>query len=215
MLLLIDLQEEHRKDSRFLVEGYDRILANAAQLLGAARRHGLPVVHAAYERDFSSEPRRLLEPVSADGTPYFSRPDSAWTAICAEVAPLTGESVVKKNDASCFSSEQFTAVLSELSSDWIIVAGVWTEACLASTAKDAVANGCRVLVVKDACGSGTEAMHQSAMIHLANRLYGGAVAATKNTVRLMAGEPAETWQLVGSTTLRFTSENLAEVYHSL
>lgn len=215
MLLLIDLQEEHRKDRRFLVDGYDEILANGARLLDAARQHDIPVVHAAYERDFSAEPRRSLEPVSTDGTPYFSRPDSVWTGICAEVAPVSGERVVKKNDASCFSSREFAAALTGVNPDWIIAAGVWTEACLASTVKDAIASGHRVLVVKDACGSGTQAMHQSAMIHIANRLYGGAVAATENAVHLMAGKPVEAWQLVGSTTLRFTSENLAEVYHSL
>jgi maleamate amidohydrolase len=27
-LLCVDLQEEHRKDSRYLVEGFDRILEN-------------------------------------------------------------------------------------------------------------------------------------------------------------------------------------------
>jgi len=57
----------------------------------------------------------------------------------------------------------------------LMVAGVWTEACIAATVRDALALGFRVLVVKDACASGTEAMHQTAILNLANRLYGGAV----------------------------------------
>ena len=44
--------------------------------------------------------------------------------------------------------------------------------------KDAVASGFRVLLVKDACGSGSAAMHQTGILNLANRLYGGAVTDT-------------------------------------
>ena len=36
-LLLVDLQEEHRGDPRYLVEGYTAVLANARKLLIAAR----------------------------------------------------------------------------------------------------------------------------------------------------------------------------------
>ena len=57
--------------------------------------------------------------------------------------------------------------------------------------RDAIAHGFRVLLVKDACGSGTEAMHQTGILNLANRLYGGAVADTAKACRLFAGETAE------------------------
>ncbi|RVQ06142.1 isochorismatase, partial [Sinorhizobium meliloti] len=41
--IFIDLQEEHRRDERYLVEGYDTVLGNAARLQSAARRSGIPV----------------------------------------------------------------------------------------------------------------------------------------------------------------------------
>ena len=60
--------------------------------------------------------------------------------------------------------------------EWLFVAGVWTEACIDAT-REAMrsTHGFRVILVKDACGSGSAAMHQTAILNLANRLYGGAV----------------------------------------
>ena len=160
-LVLVDLQEEHRQDPRYLVESYDRVLGNAARLMAAARSSGVPVIHAAYVRDFDDVPPRPFEPV-ANGAPVFSvRGDG--TKICAEVEPAGGETVIEKNDASCFVAQEFEAEIAKLAPDWLVVAGVWTEACIAATVRDAVAQGLRVLLVKDACGSGTESMHQSAL----------------------------------------------------
>ncbi len=56
-----------------------------------------------------------------------------------------------------------------------------------------MAHGLRVLLVKDACGSGTEAMHQTAVLNLANRLYGGAVADTARILQLFTGGRASVW----------------------
>ena len=81
--------------------------------------------------------------------------------------------------------------------------------------KDAVELGFRVVLVKDACGSGSVAMHETAILNLANRLYGGAVTDTDGACRLMAGETVEVWMVEGSVPLRFTYENAARLYREL
>jgi nicotinamidase-related amidase len=43
--------------------------------------------------------------------------------------------------------------------DWLIIGGGWSEACVAATVNDGVERGDRILLVKDACGSGSQAMH--------------------------------------------------------
>ena len=213
-VVLVDLQEEHRQDTRFLVAEYGAILSRVSSLLSAARRAGMPVFHAAYVRDFSVAPPRPLEPTEKGGTPLFSVRGTG-TGICPEVAPQPGEQVFEKNDASCFSQPDFGPALAKAGPEWLILCGVWTEACVAATLRDAIAAGYRVLLVKDACGSGTEAMHHSAVIHLANRLYGGAVTDTKTACALMSGASREAWQLVGSTPLRFDADTLGGVFDSL
>ena len=58
-------------------------------------------------------------------------------------------------------------------------------------------------------------MHQTAILNLANRLYGGAVTNTEGACRLMAGDTVAAWQVEGSVPLRFTYENAARLYDEL
>ena len=192
-LLLVDLQEEHRNVPHYLVPDYDRVLANAGTLLAAARGAGVPVLHAAYVRDFARRPPRPLEWRQPDGKAGFSDKADPLTALCPEVAPLPGEPVIEKNDASAFCEGDLEPALRALGTEWLALCGVWTEACVAATVRDAIARSFRVLLVKDACGSGTAAMHQTAILNLANRLNGGAVADNATACRLLAGASAEAW----------------------
>jgi maleamate amidohydrolase len=211
--IFIDLQEEHRQDKRYLVEGYAKVLANVQRLQATARRFGVPLYHWAYIVDLARS--RPFHPVDADGKSAFSDKDDPLTAICAEVAPAGGETMLVKAEASAFGAGPAAAALKARGVEWLVVSGVWTEACVDATVKDAVALGFRVLLVKDACGSASAAMHQTAILNLANRLYGGAVASTENACRLLGGESAEAWQVEGSVPLRFTFENAAALYDAL
>ncbi|MER8723622.1 isochorismatase family protein [Mesorhizobium sp. M0213] len=211
--VFIDLQEEHRRDKRYLVEGYGDILANVQRLQAAARANHVPLYHWAYVVDLATA--RPFHPVEANGKSAFSDKDDPLTAICPEVAPAAGETMLVKTDASAFRAGPAAGRLKADGIEWLVVAGVWTEACIDATVKDAVALGFRVLLVKDACGSGSSAMHQTAILNLANRLYGGAVTTTEAACRLLAGETVDAWQVEGSVPLRFSYENAARLYAEL
>ncbi|RWP65406.1 isochorismatase family protein [Mesorhizobium sp.] len=212
--VFVDLQEEHRQDKRYLVEGFADILANVQRLQAAARANDVLLYHSAYIVDLTREARRF-HPVDANGRSAFSDKDDPLTAICPEVAPVAGEMMLVKTEASAFGAGPAAGRLKAEGIEWLVVAGVWTEACIDATVRDAVSSGFRVLLVKDACGSGSTAMHQTAILNLANRLYGGAVTTTDGACRLMAGETVDAWQVVGSVPLRFTYENAARLYAEL
>jgi nicotinamidase-related amidase len=212
--LFIDLQEEHRGDPRYLVEDYATVLANARRLQDAARRNGVPVWHCAYVVDLAAH-ARPFHPLAPDGRSAFSDKDDPLTAICAEVAPTGDETVIVKAEASLFGAASPAARLRASGTEWLVVAGVWSEACVDATVKDAVALGFRVLLVKDACGSGTAAMHQTAILNLANRLYGGAVVDTAAACALLDGETVDAWQVEGSVPLRYTLDNAEAIYRAL
>lgn len=214
-LLLVDLQEEQKHVAEYAVEGIDGVLANARRLLDTARSRPIKVVYAAYKRDFDKVPPRPLEHRSADGGPAFSNKTSPLTAICAEVAPRAGEPVIYKNDASAFCEGDLEPLLRKMNVEWLVVAGVWTEACVAATVRDAIAHGIRVLLVKGACGSGTKAMHQTGIINLANRLSGGAVANTDTACRLIAGREADVWVADRPVPLLFSYAGAEEMYEAL
>jgi nicotinamidase-related amidase len=214
-LILVDLQEEQRSDPYYVAADLDAVLANARRLLEAARANAVRVIHLAYKRDFAEVPRRPFEPVTAEGRPTFSDAASPLVALCSEVAPRAGETVLSKNDASGFSAAALESLLRAAATEWVIVCGVWTEACVAATVRDAIGRGYRVLLVKDACGSGTVAMHQTGILNLANRLNGGAVAGTEAACRLIAGESVEVWQHDKPVPFFYGYEDARAKYESL
>ena len=211
--LFIDLQEEHRRDERYLVAGFEAIIANVRALQAAARGAGVPLFHAAYIAD----PAALMpfHPVMPDGSSAFSDKNSPLIALCPEVGPVRDEPTLVKSEPSAFADGRLSRELARRGIEWLFVAGVWTEACVDATVKDAIALGLRVILIKDACGSGSIAMHQTGILNLANRLYGGAVTNTRDACRIMAGEAITAWMVEGSVPLRFTYENAADLYDGL
>ena len=211
-ILCIDLQEEHRKDQRLLAVGFDGVVANVQRLQDAARENGIPVYHFAYIVDAAATLPH--HPKLPDGRSAFSDKDDPLTAICPEVAPREGEKLVIKSEASAFG----TGLGDELKGagvEWLFVCGVWTEACVDATVKAAQKLGFRVVLVKDACGSGSVAMHQTGILNLANRIYGGAVVDTDGACRLMSGETISAWQPDRPVPMRFSFEDASELYEGL
>ncbi|CAN5485434.1 isochorismatase family protein [soil metagenome] len=213
-LLIVDLQEEQRGPD-YQVAEFDRVLGNVRRLLDAARTRGMKVIHSAFRRDFQATPERPFEPLTEDGRPTFSDPASTLTDICHEVAPAPSETVIYKNDASVFSEGTLQPMLAGAAINWLVVTGVWTEACIAATIRDAIAAGIHALLVKDACGSGTAALHETGVLNIANRLYGGAVADTDATLRLIAGEERDIWISVKPVPILFTYADAAAHYRNL
>ena len=214
-LILVDLQEEQRADPYYVVPNLEAVLSNARGLLDAARANGVRVIHVAYKRDFASVPRRPFEPVTAEGRPTFSDVASPQSAICREVAPNAGETVIEKNDASAFSTGALEPLLRDAGVEWLVIAGVWTEACVAATVRDAIPRGFRVLLAKDACGSGTLAMHQTGILNLANRLNGGALATAATACRLIAGASANVWVAEKQVPILFNYDDAQRHYDVL
>jgi maleamate amidohydrolase len=211
-LLCIDLQEEHRQDRRLLAIGFDGVIANVQRLQDAARRSGIPIYHFAYIVDAAASLPH--HPKLPDGRSAFSDKDDPLTAICPEVAPAEGERLIVKSEASAF-GRGLGDELRAAGVEWLFVCGVWTEACVDATVKSALKLGFRVVLVKDACGSGSVAMHRTGILNLANRLYGGAITDTDGACRLMTGETISAWQPDRPVPLRFSFEDASELYDGL
>ena len=211
-ILCIDLQEEHRKDQRLLAVGFDGVVANVQRLQDAAREHGIPVYHFAYIVDAAASLPH--HPKLPDGRSAFSDKDDPLTAICPEVAPREGEKLVIKSEASAFGTG-LGDELKDAGVEWLFVCGVWTEACVDATVKAAQKLGFRVVLVKDACGSGSVAMHQTGILNLANRIYGGAVVDTDGACRLMTGETVAAWQPDRPVPIRYGFDDAGAIYTAL
>jgi len=210
-LVCIDLQEEHRRDQNVLAVGYDAVIANVARLQAAARAAGMPIYHFAYIVDTAADSTRKHHPRTADGRSAFSDKDDPNSAVCPEVAPEGAEPLIIKTEASAFGTG-FGDELKRGDIDWLIVCGVWTEACVDATVKDALKRDFRVMLVKDACGSGSVAMHQIGILNLANRLYGGAVVNVDAACAAIAGNEVLGWRPDRPVPLRYELADAARLY---
>ena len=170
-LLVIDLQNEYRPGAAWPVIGYDAVLANASRLIAEARAAGITVIHAQAwvkpeERAGYARQEEILTEEFRSAVAGSEGAD-----ICAEVAALPCDIVIHKHWPSAFRRTDLSQRLADLKIENLVVTGVLTDSCVTESVFDAVYQGFRVWLVKDACGSMSEAMHRTGMLDMANRLY--------------------------------------------
>ncbi len=214
-LLVIDLQNEYRPGAAWPVVGYDAVLANAARLIAAARAADVPVIHAQAwvkpeERDGYARQEEILTEEFRSAVAGSKGAD-----ICAEVAALPGDIVIHKHWPSVFRRTDLTQRLAELKVENLIVAGVLTDSCVTESVFDAVYQGFRVWLVKEACGSMTEAMHRTGMLDMANRLYGGGILRMPEALKALAGQNFDGWRCTRPVEFTYTLETVDRLYEAL
>jgi nicotinamidase-related amidase len=76
------------------------------------------------------------------------------------------DSLLVKKYASCFFGTDLASRLMNLHADTLIITGCTTSGCVRATAVDAVQNGFRPMVVKEACGDRSQAAHDQSLFDL-------------------------------------------------
>lgn len=138
-LLLIDLQNDYFPGGACELEGSDAALANAAQLLAAARQNGTPVIHI---RHISLRP----------GAGFFL-PGTRGVDIHQGVAPAAGEAVIDKHFPNSFRDTPLRETLAALGVSRLLVAGMMTHMCVDATVRAAFDFGLECRVAADACAT--------------------------------------------------------------
>ncbi|MET9253475.1 isochorismatase family protein [Streptomyces sp. NPDC048182] len=171
-LILIDFQNTYTQGVMEL-DGWEKSLDAAAELLARARREGAQVVHVVND--------------GGEGTPYDIRAEIGQ--IHPKVAPVDGEPVVVKQAPNAFVGTDLATHLKE--GQDVVIAGWMTHMCVAFTAQGAFLNGNRPTVVAEATATrslpvaGTDLdacqVHYSALATIAD-LYGVVVATQKEIV---------------------------------
>lgn len=119
-LIMIDCQNTYREGVMAL-DGVEAALDEAARLLAAARRLGVPVFHIQHD--------------AGPGSPYDIR--ERIGAIADKVAPLEGESVIVKHYPNSFVGTDLEAKLKASGRQQVVLAGFMTHMCVNSTARGA------------------------------------------------------------------------------
>jgi maleamate amidohydrolase len=134
-------------------------------LAAAARERGVPIVwtRVRFADESCSEAPLFAAKVPAlkvfaDGNPLggFAPP----------LSPAPGELVVVKHYASAFAGTSLAAWLASHSIDTLVIGGFSTSGCVRASALDALQNGFRPIVVRDACADREGGPHENNLFDL-------------------------------------------------
>jgi ureidoacrylate peracid hydrolase len=155
----------------------DSALPNLRRLQMACRKGGIEVLYTVIEsltRD--GRDRGLDYKISDLHVPKGSRDAEVLDAI----APATDEIVIAKTSSSPFISTNLDYVLRNLGVRSLILAGILTDQCIDSSARDACDLGYLVTIATDACATHSRERHEGALRN--NRGY----ARQRTTAELVA-----------------------------
>lgn len=147
--LFVDLQNDFLGRTGLLPEA-QALIARAANLLTAARTLGATVIHI----------HTLVSPDGSDAMPHWKTQQSLSCVKGSrgaespkELTPLESEKIIHKSFYSGFENGELAKALKDLQVDDLVIAGLYTHACVRSTAMDAYAAGFPVTIALDAIAS--------------------------------------------------------------
>ena len=158
-LLVVDLVRAYTEPGGpFLLPDPAPAVAATADLVDAARAAGRPVVWTVvrYTRGLA-DGGLFVRKVPALAA-FAEDAEGGWGELVLKPAP--GEPVIAKQYASAFSGTSLAATLHSGGVDTLVVTGVSTSGCIRASATDALANGLRPQVVRDACADRTPEVHE-------------------------------------------------------
>jgi nicotinamidase-related amidase len=180
-LVIVDLNYGFTDPASPLHCDTDAAVAANVRLLAAARARGCPVVFTTLEYDEGGQKvaKAFIEKVPSL---LVLAPGSRWPQIDERIAPLPGEPVLMKLFASAFFGTPLSALLAASHCDTLVVTGASTSGCVRATAVDALQNGYRVVVPREAVADRAAGPHDNALFDI-DAKYGD-VLSTDETVEL-------------------------------
>src|SRR3989449_6199256 len=133
---------DHQPQMMFGVAGFDRqsIINNTVALAKATRVFDVPVVLTTVE------------------TQSFS--GNIWPQILAVFPTRT---LIERSSMNAWDDQNFVAAIKATGRKKIVLAGLWTETCVALGTIQALHDGYEIYVVEDCCGDVSQLAHDNAM----------------------------------------------------
>lgn len=196
-LIVIDMQRDFIQDGGFGaalgndVTPLQAIVPTTAQLIAAARKAGLAVIHTREchapdlsdcppaKRERGSPSLRIGDPGPMGRVLISGEPGAG---IVPELAPVEGELVLDKPGKGAFYATPLGEHLAELGTKTLILAGVTTEVCVQTTMREANDRGFECLLAEDATESYVPAFKAATLDMI--RAQGAIVGWTATTAQI-------------------------------
>jgi nicotinamidase-related amidase len=146
------------------------VVPNIKRLIDYFRKNGLYVTYARIASLLKNGEDR--SPVQkSEGWNGMLLPVGGYGAqMVDELAPADDEIVVNKTTDSVLNGTNYELLLRNIGIETVVVTGIVTDQCVASTVRDLADAGYKVLVPEDCCASGDTALHD-AELKIMNIIY--------------------------------------------
>ncbi len=163
-LLVVDMQEFflNLQSPTFTCGGL-AILPNVIRLISAFRSAKRPVIFTRHVHRADGSDAGIMG-WWWDGRCVEGSPESE---IHQDLAPMPNEPVIPKRRYSSFYNTDLDTVLRGYKVEDLVIAGLMTNLCCETTARDAYMRDYRVFFLADATGSVCEEMHRASLLNLA------------------------------------------------
>lgn len=152
-LINIDLANAWtRPGHAFSCDGMDVIIPSVQQLLAASRAKRIPIVYTTTAYAVTEGPNTDMGLWHRKIPAELLKLGTEAVAIDDRIAPAADEQVIVKKRASAFHGTPLAGFLRAARVDTVIVTGVTMAACVRNTVEDAIAEGFRPIVVREAVG---------------------------------------------------------------
>lgn len=187
MLLLVDLQNQFchleggdakgvreagqwDKWEPFYSRVNDVVIPNSRKLLDFFRENDLPVSFGriACQRS-DGEDRSPVQ--KSEGWNGIHLPKGTWASeMVDELTPIQDEIVVDKTTDSVTTGTNYLHILRNMGITTVVVGGIVTDQCVASTVRGLADDGLQVITVEDACAAADHDLHE-AELKIMNVIY--------------------------------------------
>lgn len=179
-------------DSYYYARAFEVVLPNIQKLINAFRRRGRPVVYtriAALNANLLDVPglsRKVLAEGTLDaaGRPYRLTYDAEASQIDDRVLPGPDDIVICKTASGAFACADTDSILRNNGISRLVFTGGLTDACVASSVREAYDRGYLCTLAEDACLASSAADHEAALRSLAK--FFGWVTSTSEILALLA-----------------------------
>ncbi|MEX0730757.1 MAG: isochorismatase family cysteine hydrolase [Aquisalimonadaceae bacterium] len=189
-LLVVDMQNDFcHPQGGFAKRGVqlsppvNELVDNLDQLIAGARAWQVPIFFIRMENgvwtDSPSWRQRVKVGPSAQELPTCA--EGSWGAEFHGVAPTSDDRLIVKHRYSAFVDTELDLCLRALEVRTLVVAGVVTNVCVESTARDAFMKDYFVVTAADCCAANSQQEHDAALFTLDR--YFGSVASSEDILR--------------------------------
>lgn len=173
-LVIVDMIKAFTDSQRMLGANLDRELEATKPLLDAAHERNVPVVFSTVRYDDADVRDAGIWALKQKGVVTLKNDTDGWQ-VDPRLDFRPSDSLLFKKYASCFFGTDLVARLNSRRVDTLIITGCTTSGCVRATAVDAVQNGYRPMVVREAVGDRSQNAHDQSLFDL-NAKYADVVS---------------------------------------